>query len=1295
MTVGNNRFKVLAVMMALLLVWGMSNLPAKVGMALAEQDAGSDTEATVAAAQADEISASFDCPHAYAQVDGQQVDLGVDVKVPTSRDFKFQIACDTGYVLDVVQVMSRGTAQPIPFEVVDGQYVIEVAYLAEGNDVLISATTTQLSDEGQEGETFEAEPFGETSAVEPEGTSAEETAEELLVPLAVHEDMNGITVGDLRYDVKSDGTAIARGLASGGSSYHDLAIPDDVEYNGATYRVTSIGYNAFSELNLSGTLTIGSNVETIEQYAFLNSSGFEGDLIIPDSVITIGTSAFSSHKADSDGLGGLILGQNVTTIGDTAFSGRGFTGQLVLPDSVTTVGYASFYACQKFTGTIKLSENLSSVGSYAFSYLHGVSGVLTIPSSLTYINDYAFYFNQNLTRLELPSSVTYIGDQAFAFCYVLSGTVVKTSSMTIETFAFYRTLVTVIDDPDALVEVDSIVYYVDGAGEATALYHKDRELAVGALELSQGFTHEGVDYEVVAIETGAFARSPGLVGPLVLPSSLKTIGANAFYECTGFTEVAIPESVETIGNNAFYETTGIQNMTHKKLANLSLSLPAIGSKTLDDLSYTGYEERGVVDSSDEETGVKLGKAAKWLNAERTEAEIRIDYGKPVPSNAKLDVIFVLDYSNSMLYSDDSTKTTVDGVDYQYPRSLIMDDLVSDAVSQLTAANAKGYDIRVGLTAFGYQTRWNSGGVGDAGFSKNASELLGCIEPLTTATSTNYSAGLADATAMLDARQDTSRQAIVVFLSDGAPYPAENDGVAEAAQLRANNINVYPLGIYQGSDAALQAISFDQSTIYSAHDTQSFESDLGTLLHNAFTKMNDVLKDVVSEWFEVESVGDISVSAGTASLAGDTVSWDLANEDCGKLYSLTMKVKVKAPYYNDEYKPTNASLVTNEIIPTAQPELYRGVLYKVTYEANGGTGSVPVDAKSPYPKSSTVTVLGKGSLSKSPQIFAGWKIKDDPSGTVYQEGDTFVITQDTTLVAQWEDDYIIITAQDFRMHISEAQAHQAKSPSEQLRELIQRGIAKAHWASTGAPVDVDYAVVETPDGQGRNIPAAVGVYDVTYYAGSGKYEVYTTIKATVYGDPFTVVYQPGSHGTFATQTYGNLDYGVSTPAFVGTPSGEAGWHFAGWAPELNAVVTGDAVYVAQWTEGTPPIIPLITPPTTPDPTPTPTPTTPNPGVPSEVTRIVERAETTFEQVDSISELVIENAETPLAQNHRDCWVHWYILLGIVVTAIYGIGVLVRRQRFVQKIDSYVDRAIDEANSDKQQPGWTPTYQSQEA
>lgn len=77
-------------------------------------------------------------------------------------------------------------------------------------------------------------------------------------------------------------------------------------------------------------------------------------------------------------------------------------------------------------------------------------------------------------------------------------------------------------------------------------------------------------------------------------------------------------------------------------------------------------------------------------------------------------------------------------------------------------------------------------------------------------------------------------------------------------------------------------------------------------------------------------------------------------------------------------------------------------YTVTYNSNGSTGgSVPIDSNSPYNYNSTVTVLGNTSnLTKTGYIFAGWNTAADGSGTAYQQSNTFNITSNTILYAQW-------------------------------------------------------------------------------------------------------------------------------------------------------------------------------------------------------------------------------------------------------------------------------------------------------
>ncbi|GHU50256.1 hypothetical protein FACS1894127_5170 [Clostridia bacterium] len=74
-------------------------------------------------------------------------------------------------------------------------------------------------------------------------------------------------------------------------------------------------------------------------------------------------------------------------------------------------------------------------------------------------------------------------------------------------------------------------------------------------------------------------------------------------------------------------------------------------------------------------------------------------------------------------------------------------------------------------------------------------------------------------------------------------------------------------------------------------------------------------------------------------------------------------------------------------------------FKVTYDANGGTGTL-TDPISPYVSGEAVKVLSPGGIVRAGYNFSGWNTAADGKGTAYAPGATFNITKDTTLYAVW-------------------------------------------------------------------------------------------------------------------------------------------------------------------------------------------------------------------------------------------------------------------------------------------------------
>ena len=77
-------------------------------------------------------------------------------------------------------------------------------------------------------------------------------------------------------------------------------------------------------------------------------------------------------------------------------------------------------------------------------------------------------------------------------------------------------------------------------------------------------------------------------------------------------------------------------------------------------------------------------------------------------------------------------------------------------------------------------------------------------------------------------------------------------------------------------------------------------------------------------------------------------------------------------------------------------------FTVTYNGNGNTsGTVPTDNTEYDANNNTVTVLGNtGNLAKEHYSFTGWNTVAGGTGTSYVEGNTFTISSNTSLYAQW-------------------------------------------------------------------------------------------------------------------------------------------------------------------------------------------------------------------------------------------------------------------------------------------------------
>ena len=272
------------------------------------------------------------------------------------------------------------------------------------------------------------------------------------------------------------------------------------------------------------------------------------------TVISIGLSAFY----DCTGLTSVTIPDGVTSIGKSAFEGCTVLTNITIPDGVTSIDYRAFYGCTGLT-SITIPDSVTNIGGYAFSGCTGLTSI-TIPDSVTSIGEYAFISCWGLTGITIGKGITSIDRYAFANCYKLVS-----------------------------VNIADIAAWCN-------------------IKFSDGMNLNSIDYTPSSTpfcNAGKLYLNGELVTDLIIPDGVTSIGANAFFNCSGLTSVTIPDSVTDIGRFAF-NSTGLTSVTIGK------GVTSIGEK-----AFVGCHKL---------TSVNITDIAAWCNIKFTSSPLVCGFG---------------------------------------------------------------------------------------------------------------------------------------------------------------------------------------------------------------------------------------------------------------------------------------------------------------------------------------------------------------------------------------------------------------------------------------------------------------------------------------------------------------------------------------------------------------------------------------------------------------------------------------------------------------------------------------------
>lgn len=217
--------------------------------------------------------------------------------------------------------------------------------------------------------------------------------------------------GVMMYYVKTSDTEVAVSY-KGEGYYHaeavyagEVIIPESVTYEGVTYSVTGINEYAFysvdPDANMLTALTVPKTVTSVGSYAFLSCSNLAS--------LTVHCKEIGASWFERTYITTLTLGDEVTTIGNSAFAYCFYLGTINFGKNLKSIGKNAFFYCRDALKSVVLPLGLETLGVYAFDYCESLKEV-TIPKSVTSIGELAFYHSKNLTKvtveIEEPLSIT-------------------------------------------------------------------------------------------------------------------------------------------------------------------------------------------------------------------------------------------------------------------------------------------------------------------------------------------------------------------------------------------------------------------------------------------------------------------------------------------------------------------------------------------------------------------------------------------------------------------------------------------------------------------------------------------------------------------------------------------------------------------------------------------------------------------------------------------------------------------------------------------------------------------------
>ncbi len=265
----------------------------------------------------------------------------------------------------------------------------------------------------------------------------------------------------------------------------------------------------------------------------------------------VGGAPWSQYKDD---IVKVVVAGETSLIDDFTFSGYPKLSEVVFEVNVNSIGKGAFQNCESLTNVVL--PVVGSIGDYAFYDCDALKTVVVNGGfDADHVGKNIFKSCDALESVEFVNGVIEIGEGMFEDCIALSSVILPDSIEKIGRLAFENcSSLENIYVPDSTVELGEYAFY--GCSSVKTAYIGHNVGLIGEYAFGKCTALESVEImcAMPAISDGMFYGCSSLKGLTNLPEGIKTIGKNAFKDCSNFAEIVIPATVTVIGDSAFDAT---------------------------------------------------------------------------------------------------------------------------------------------------------------------------------------------------------------------------------------------------------------------------------------------------------------------------------------------------------------------------------------------------------------------------------------------------------------------------------------------------------------------------------------------------------------------------------------------------------------------------------------------------------------------------------------------------------------------------------------------------------------------